>query len=810
MGWQLCALPGAALHFACLQATKGPGVHWLRRVISAWVAVGTLLWAFASPCAAQPDVVMLPTEQDLFELGVVYRAKNEAVPSRETISEFKKNVLRVSKVGLTGGRYWLNVRVQISSNSQQLRIPQEWTFGRLGSYIETVELYVFDEVGEQYKRSGQFYPHDYPLHYGADFFMSPGRTYDLWVLYESRYFTGIPTAHLLPKQEYAYEVLVDNLLIIGCLGSIIILALYNLLLSVWTRSRDYLYYSLYLVSTFIGWAAVFKVFSQTMGITHVGLIIVPFYLNIILNIFFYRHFLAIDEKYSMLYRYGNAVAIVAFLLACAFPLLPLWTSYLLINLMTLFWLSGGLISGIIRLRDGYKPARFYIAGFTCMVIGGALVVLPFLGLPRLTQKEYLITLVAQTLDVLLLAIALADRINIMRQEKAMALQYAREVDQKATQVLLEANQKLSHALNVSEENQRQKDQFIMAVSHELRTPLNAISASLGQLVDAKEEQEKTLLHHYIQFGTDRLSSQVENLIMLAETDQKKIQPHQRCFPLASVLQRIQRLAEGYLFNKPVTFSIVRTGEDCTHCRGDDYLLIRLLTPVLENACKFTEKGSVRISVDVGQNSVTFCFEDTGVGIDPAMQARLFESFTQASTGYQREYGGLGIGLTVSQRLARLLGATLEINSQHGSGTRFSLTVPLQAENVEPGGLNVSMGRHALVVEDNEINARVLNALLKKLGFSTELAENGALALDRVKDTSFDIVLMDLQMPVMDGFASAAAMRKLGVHCPIVAVTANSDYEARIKCFDVGMNDLLTKPLNKDLLQEKLAYWTQTA
>lgn len=783
-------------------------MRWLKDMMTNGLVVGVMLWVFAFPCAAQPDVVLMPNEKDLFELGVIYRAKNQSVPSRLTVNEFKKNILRVSRVGLTGGRYWLNVRVQIGNDSSLINPLQEWTLGRLGSYIEIVDLYVFDESGEQYKRSGQFYPHDYPLHYGADFFMSPGKPYDVWVLFESRYFTGIPTAHLLPKQEYAYEVLVDNLLIIGCLGSIIILALYNLLLSVWTQSRDYLYYSLYLVSTFIGWAAVFKVFSQALGITHVGLIIVPFYLNIVLNIFFYRHFLAIDENYSILYRYGNAVAIVAFLLACAFPLLPLWTSYLLINLMTLFWLSGGLISGIVRMREGYKPARFYIAGFTCMVIGGALVVLPFLGLPRLTQKEYLITLVAQTLDVLLLAIALADRINIMRQEKSMALQYAREVDQKATQVLLEANQKLSHALSVSEENQRQKDQFIMAVSHELRTPLNAISASLGQLADTKEEQEQALLHQYIQFGTDRLSSQVENLIMLAETDQKKIQPHLRRFQLGSVLQRIQRLAEGYLFNKPVTFSIERSGEDCTHYRGDDYLLIRLFTPVLENACKFTEKGSVRLSMNTGRDRVAFCLIDTGVGIDPAMQARLFESFTQASTGYQREFGGLGIGLTVAQRIARLLGATLEIESQPENGTRFTVTVPLQAEVDVPGEAKSTIGGHALVVEDNEINAKVLNALLKKLGYSADLAENGELALDKVKDRTFDIVLMDLQMPVMDGFASAAAMRKMGVHCPIVAVTANSDYDARIRCFDVGMNDLLTKPLNKDLLKEKLAYWTQ--
>lgn len=770
------------------------------------IALYVLLWfALGLPSLARSETVMLPSETNLFQVGTIYRSKTGDVPSVQSIREFKRTLLRVPNVDLRGGRYWLNI--QVKSDDPNTR----WALGRLGSYIENVETWVFQGESVQHGKSGQFYPHDFPLHYGVKFTLQPGKLYDVWVLFDSRYFTGVPTAHILPEDDYAYEVLVDNLLIIGCLGSILILALYNLLLSVWTQSRDYLYYSLYLASTFIGWAAVFKVFSQTLNLTHVGLIIVPFYLNIVTNILFYRHFLAINKQtHPLMYQYGNAVAMVAFGLACVFPFIPLWASYLLINLMTGFWLWGGLVAGIVRWSQGYKPARFYVGGFFCMCIGGALVVLPYLGLPRVTQKEYLLTLVAQTIDVLLLAIALADRINIMRQEKAQALEYAREVDQKATQVLLDANQKLSHALGVAEENQRQKDQFIMAVSHELRTPLNAISASLGQLSDSREEQERAMLHQYIQFGTDRLSSQVENLIMLAETDQQKIKPHQRLFLLSSLLKRITRLAEGYLFNKPVRFSIDVRGGHYNGYHGDDYLLIRLLTPVLENACKFTEQGDVILIVEATENSVTFCFEDTGRGIAPAMQSRLFESFTQASTGYQREFEGLGIGLTVCQRLARLLGAAITIDSEPGRGTRFVVAVPMQghADANQQGG--VIAGGHVLVVEDNEVNAKVLNALLKRLGLTSELAENGMLAVERIREQSFDIVLMDLQMPVMDGFSSASAMRKMGVHCPIVAVTANSDYEARIKCFDVGMNDLITKPLNKDVLQEKLIYWMQTA
>lgn len=775
---------------------------WLRKVYLVTLIVVTVVCA--CPILANADSVTLPSDVDLFQVGTIYRAKSGDTPSPDSLYDFKRTLLRVSSIDMRGGRYWLNIKVR--SDGENIN----WTVGRLGSYIENVETWIFSENEVQYGKSGQFYPHDFPLHYGIKFGLAPGKIYDVWILFESRYFTGVPTAYIQPEQDYAYEVLIDNLLIIGCLGSILILALYNLLLSVWTQSRDYLFYSLYLASTFVGWAAVFKVFSQALNVSHVALIIVPFYLNIVTNIFFYRHFLVIN-KYShpWMYRYGNSVAIVALGLACAFPFVPLWTSYLLINLMTGFWLWGGLAAGITRWLQGFKPARFYVAGFLCMCVGGALVVLPYLGMPRITQKEYLVTLVAQTIDVLLLAIALADRINIMRHEKAQALEYARDVDQKATQVLLEANQKLSNALQVAEENQRQKDQFIVAVSHELRTPLNAISASIGQLSEARDENDRAVLQHYIQFGTDRLSSQVENLIMLAETDQQKIKPHTRFFLLSSIIKRISRAAEGCLFNKPVVFSVEQIGQGDNRFQGDDYLLIRLLIPVLENACKFTERGSVRLIVEVNEDRLVFCFEDTGCGIAPDMRARLFESFTQASTGYQRKFEGLGIGLAVCQRIARLLGATITIDSELGRGTRFTLSVPMQSDGQAGKELKNAVGGHALVVEDNEVNAKVLNALLTRLGFTSEHAGNGLLAVQKIGERRFDIVLMDLQMPVMDGFASANAMRKMGIHCPIVAVTANSDYEARLKCFDVGMNDFITKPLNRDLLREKLDYWLQS-
>lgn len=778
---------------------QGMGGKW-RQILRVCLSC-MLCWApsiFAETFSPQSST-------DLFAIGSLYHAdRTDSLPTSQSLEEFEKKLQPAARINLHGGSYWLHVSIRSESPQSQ------WVLGHFGSYIETIDVYLIGDGQVQHVTTGQFYPYDFPFTDGAALTVKRGVNYEAWVLFDSRYYTGKPTAYLIDRYRFIDSLLTDNLLIIGCLGAILVLALYNLLLSLWTASRDYLFYSLYLILTFIGWAAVFKVFSQTLHVTHSALIILPFFLNIVANTFFYRHFLALDKHHPVMVRYAQAIALVAFILALISPWVPLWLNYSLINAVSTLWLAGGCVAGWVCWHAGYKPARFYNAGFICMAISGGLVVLPNFGLPRVTQKEYLITLVAQTLDVTLLALALADRINLMRQDKEQALHYARAVDQKATQSLLEANKKLHLALQVAEENQQKKDQFIMAISHELRTPLHAISGALEQVVEHNAPPAREELFQYMQFGIDRLSTQVENLIMLAETHHINMRPHLRPFIVGSLIKRIQHLAKACLVDKPVIFEVVAHGERISRYNGDDYLLIRLIMPVVENACKYTQEGRVTLLITLLPDGIKFCVSDTGPGIPLLVKEKLFESFTQGSMGYQRTHEGLGIGLTVSHRIAQVLGSTMEIDSATSQGTRVSFWVPMQQETEPLPTQPINLEGHVLIVEDNFVNARVLYGMLKMLGFSAEIASNGVVAVASVREQTFDAILMDLQMPLMDGFTATEQMRAQGVRCPIVAITANGDHEARIKSINVGMNDVLTKPVTKDALREKLEYWMSVA
>ncbi|MCG8316370.1 MAG: response regulator [Pseudomonadales bacterium] len=413
-----------------------------------------------------------------------------------------------------------------------------------------------------------------------------------------------------------------------------------------------------------------------------------------------------------------------------------------------------------------------------------------------------------------LALALADRINVLRKEKQDALEKALAADKYANTVLKEANETLLDALKLSEQNQRTKDAFILSVSHELRTPLNAIGASLDQLKDATGDEARELFQ-YIQFGADRLSAQVENILLLAETDQREVIPHNREFMLDSLLDQLKNSNQSYLYQKPVELKVAVVPNMPKQFIGDEHLIASMLAPVVDNACKYTEQGSVEISVDFRRaqgvdekNQLLVFIKDTGPGINEELQTDIFNPFVQASTGYQRTHEGMGLGLSISQRLAKILNAAIDLESEEGQGSCFSFCIPIECVYEDPNVIkgDFRANGHALVVEDNNVNAKVLGALLRKLGLTMDLASNGKEALELPNLHSYDVIFMDLQMPVMDGFLATTALRQLGVTCPIIAVTANTDYQARVKCWDVGMNDFLGKPVRKDLLQHALNRW----
>lgn len=256
--------------------------------------------------------------------------------------------------------------------------------------------------------------------------------------------------------------------------------------------------------------------------------------------------------------------------------------------------------------------------------------------------------------------------------------------------------------------------------------------------------------------------------------------------------------------------------------GDSLRIKQVLANLLSNAIKFTHEGSVTLMVEQlqdsnGKNLLCWHVLDSGIGMSPELQAVLFEAFTQADSSTSRVYGGSGLGMTISHRLTTAMGGELNVRSELGKGSEFTFTVPVTVATTEqrahyqnlasstpqvelPGPANI------LVVEDNPINQEVITEQLNGLGMKITLANNGQEAVEQVRKSAFDIVLMDIQMPVMDGYTATREIRQLGIVVPIVALTAAAMFEDKQKALAAGMNDHLSKPFKEAEILAMISKW----
>ncbi|RZK14755.1 MAG: sensor histidine kinase, partial [Hymenobacter sp.] len=254
--------------------------------------------------------------------------------------------------------------------------------------------------------------------------------------------------------------------------------------------------------------------------------------------------------------------------------------------------------------------------------------------------------------------------------------------------------------------------------------------------------------------------------------------------------------------------------------GDPYRITQILLNLASNSVKFTEKGEITVESEVagylnGQVIIAFSVCDTGVGIDPAYLDSIFQEFSQEDTSITRKFGGTGLGLSISRSLARLMGGEIYIDSEKGQGTssHFCLFLPIgtvqdlpQRKSATIANPQQLLGKRVLLVEDNEYNRLLANTFLSNAQLTVTEAENGAEAIARVGEQDFDLILMDVQMPVLDGFEATKHLRQLGLTTPIIALTASAINGEKQKCLAAGMDDYLTKPFFEDELIQLVHDW----
>ncbi len=349
-----------------------------------------------------------------------------------------------------------------------------------------------------------------------------------------------------------------------------------------------------------------------------------------------------------------------------------------------------------------------------------------------------------------------------------------------------------------------KSEFLANMSHEIRTPMNGIIGMISLLESTSLDSEQTKMLKTITSSGNSLLTILNDILDFSKLEAGKFIPENHPFSLDNLLDDIKFLFKKPAIEKGIAFNVNLSGDVPNYVIGDITRIKQILINLCSNAIKFTEEGSVDLSVltrkmSDGHYSLKFEVRDSGIGIEKDVLPFLFDSFTQADNSITRRFGGTGLGLSISSKLAFAMHSKIYVESELDVGSCFSFEIILEKARApevkdEVPEVLISKKLKILVAEDNAINVIVISKALSALGHDYVHVVNGVEAVRAMKNESFDLVLMDMQMPVMDGIVATKEIRTFNKRVPILALTANVMPEDKEKCLQAGMNDFLTKPI----------------
>jgi CheY-like chemotaxis protein len=349
------------------------------------------------------------------------------------------------------------------------------------------------------------------------------------------------------------------------------------------------------------------------------------------------------------------------------------------------------------------------------------------------------------------------------------------------------------------------------MSHEIRTPLNGIIGVIELLRKSSLNTEQQELIDMASSAASSLLSIISDILDFSKIEARRVELECHPFDLHALIEEVARLFRQLSQERHLGFN-VSVDQQLPHwVNGDRNRVRQILFNYLNNALKFTETGHISLNASTADGDyILLEVIDTGIGISAHKQQLLFEDFSQADKSTTRKYGGTGLGLAICKKLAQLMNGKVGVVSETGKGSRFWVRLQLPtaiAENERKDGTEFSLkGMQVLLVEDNKINQMVARKQLEKYDAKVSIAENGEEAIEEALTGNFDVLLMDCQMPVKDGFAATLELRQSGYRKPIIALTANATTDDRQRCLDAGMNDYLSKPFKSETLYALLLEW----
>ena len=818
-----------------LTATKHPA-DWLSLV---GLASRALLLSLAILCI---DAHALTIDEDrIYQLTPAmswFEDDSDSITIRELIQDdssvvFSPNRDASFNIGYRNAPVWFHVPLfrpktkeapQSFSTTPSISVDKTWLLSINYAQLDLIDIYTVKPDGRiSHHRLGDSLPFDQrPYKYHQ--FVSPitideGENIDLYIRVKTQSSVQMPmtlsSPRLTTEQQGVFSTLYGMYF-----GIMLVMILYNLFIYITVRDKSYLFYVVY-ISCFALFQASLSGHAYAYfwpNFPQMAQLSTPVFiaLTTVFGIQFSRSFLSVDKHFPNIDRLLIALCSLStliFILAFIAPypiIIKAVIGCAVLSTLVVF------MAGAISLKSGNPIARFFLLAWLGLLPGVIIQALANLNILPNNMFTAQAGMIGATLEVVLLSLALADRINVLRKENKHIAAASREKTQKI-------NRELSVALSQVEQNNRLKDQFLGTISHEFRTPMNGVEGSLALIkTDNLSPGQKNYIRT-AQQSAQEMTALVDSILRFSEIQSGALELKPEAINLRELFNPYEMSFRKHCLNKNLELSwhIDRSIPDVI--TGDSEQLLLVLHQLLDNAIKFTLEGHISINISSNreqsshQEMLTISVIDSGEGIQTEQLDSVFNAFHQLNGEFNRSHRGLGIGLAICRELAKIMQGNLHVESTPGEGTEFVFSIPLHRGSEDAiyreEDISEAICSHKtiLIAEDNPVNQMVLKGMLQQLGCVVITANNGE-EVSRVLTTQpVDLIMMDCQMPVVDGFEATRkirASRGAYSNIPIIAVTANAMTGDSQRCLKAGMNDYIKKPINRSIVERKVKRWLQ--
>lgn len=792
-------------------------IHHIQKLLFAVVLSLVSVSSYAAPNTSKNNIDI---RSDLIQQGQMYRVSNDAdlisLANSENLSESLNSFEKVTSPSPFGDTVLIVVPIVTPAD------VRKWAVHGYGSVVEQIQVtFVSDEHGATpLMNLGELYRNEYDFHYAGSLQLIPNHQYTLFIKLQSQYFYAPLRLELQAEKQFDQQARYGNVLMLLCFGIGLALALYNLFIWAGSKDRTHLYYALFTFCWIFGWAQVFHIPKDLFEIFNayqwhwIGFLLLP-----ITNSLFFIYFLKLKTLKPKLAKWAlisGWLSVFTIPLAMVSPGSGMLSATIFTGVNMVF----GLYAGTLSMRSGYKPARYFLFAYIVMLVPNMLGNMMNLGVvPALNVNVYLLGLLGTTGDALLLAFALAYRIRLLNEDNIALNQTLESKVQQRTLALEQTAAELKQA-NLA------KNQFLANTSHEIRTPLTSIigfseSLKFGEIPSHKKEQTLELI---IQNGR-HLINVIDDILDISKIEADQLVIEQIDMSLPKLLKQVEQSVLPLFKQNGLTLEMSYHWPLPEQIQSDPTRLRQILLNLLHNALKFTENGKVQLSVFVLDDMLYFEVEDSGIGMSENQRDSVFEAFRQADSSTTRQFGGTGLGLTIAKKLANALGGDISVKSTLGLGSTFLVSIQLKVIGNLWLNNQVSLDAcldfsHApadkraipklkgrvLLAEDHDDSRLFIRSLLVNLGLEVVDAINGQEAYELAQKEQPDLILMDIQMPVLDGKEALKLIQFSGISCPVIALTANvlshevTEYKA------LGFDDVLAKPVERGIFIEKVSFY----